>query len=478
MKIKGTIVFEKNWSAIHEMAYHEYGRPLMVYDENKEEFVHQRKYKYIINEGSSRSSKTYSLIDCMDLYARSNMEKRMSAWRDTKKDCKDTIMADALKHFRKTGRMNIAMKHNKTESIISYETNSTFEFNGTDDEEKVHGYTCDVAWLNEPYKISKDTFDQIDQRTSDFIFIDWNPKKAHWIDDLKRNERAIVIKSTYKDNPFCPTDQRYKIESYQPISRCYLAEELKMTREQVLFYDYDNNPNNIENKHLIEAKRCIRNEEQRSADQFKWAVYGLGEKAEKPNRIFNWEMIEDSEFDKIDAKIYYGTDWGTVDPWAIVRAKYFDGCLYVDELNYDSENIIRASLKSQMLQEIDKDESDTNIGLVKWMFTKKLEVPKSSTIICDNNRPKKIEALMNIGYNAIPTIKKANSIVDGISLLQEVKVKFTKRSDNIREEQENYSWDTDRYNLTTENPEDANNHTIDTIRYIWHFLVSMGYAKI
>lgn len=478
MKIKATVVFEKNWSAIHDMAYHENGEPLLVYNEQKGEMVHQRKYKYIINEGSSRSSKTYSLIDCFDLYGRSNDNKRMTVWRDTKTDCKKTILNDALKIFRTTGRMNVGMKMNKTESIVTYDNFSTFEFHGSDDEESVHGLTQDVAWLNEPYKISKDTFDQIDQRTSDFIFIDWNPKKAHWIDDLKRNERAIVIKSTYKDNPFCPTDQRYKIESYQPISRCYLVEELKMTREQVLLYDYLANPNNIENKYLIEAKRCIRNEEQRSADSFKWAVYGLGEKAEKPNRIFNWEMIEDSEFDKVDAKIYYGTDWGTVDPWAIVRAKYFDGCLYVDELNYDSENIIRATLKTQMLQEIDKDESDANIGLVKWMFTKKLDIPKSATIVCDNNRPKKIEALMNIGFNAIPTIKKANSIVDGISLLQEVKVFYTKRSDNIREEQENYSWDTDRYSLTTESPEDSNNHTIDTIRYIWHFLVSMGYAKI
>lgn len=54
---------------------------------------------------------------------------------------------------------------NKTESIFSYDSMSTVEIHGTDDEETVHGLTQDVAHFNEPYKISRDTFDQIDQRT-------------------------------------------------------------------------------------------------------------------------------------------------------------------------------------------------------------------------------------------------------------------------------------------------------------------------
>jgi len=69
MNIQATMVFQKNWDAIHAL------------NENGE-----RKYRYIINRGSSRSSKTYSLIDCYDLYARSNKNKRLTVWRDTKSD--------------------------------------------------------------------------------------------------------------------------------------------------------------------------------------------------------------------------------------------------------------------------------------------------------------------------------------------------------------------------------------------------------
>lgn len=480
MRIKGTIVFDRNWSAINEMAYNNDGTPFLVYDEDKEVWIHQRKYKYIINEGSSRSSKTISLIDCVDIYGRSNPEKRLSVWRDTKKDCKDTVLHDALKHFRKTNRMNVGMKHNKTESIITYENNSTFEFVGTDDEEKVHGYTGDVAWLNEPYKISRDTFDQIDQRTSDFIFIDWNPKKAHWIEDLKKNERSIVIKSTFKDNPFCPPDQKYKILSYQPLKRCYMVEVLKMKEDEVRSYNFEENPKEIEAKYLNEAKRCIVNEAQKSANEFNWSVYGLGEKAEKPNRIFSWDEITDEYFDSIDSTTYYGCDWGAVDPWAIVSVKYNDGNLYVKELNYDNENTIRANLKGDLLRQIDSQDEDVknNIGLVKWMFTQKLNIPKSSKIICDNNRPNKIQALVNSGYTALPTVKSGTSIVDGINILQGLNVFFTKNSDNIRMEQENYSWMVDRYGLTEEKPEDVDNHTIDAIRYVVLYLVAMRVIKV
>lgn len=156
-----TIVWQKNWEAINAV--------------NPDG---SRKYRYILNRGSSRSSKTFSLIDCYDLYARLNSDKRLTVWRDTKTDCRKTVLNDVLKRFKTTSRYKVGQEFNKTESIFTYSTGSTFEIHGTDDEETVHGLTQDAAWLNEPYKISRDTFDQIDQRTSDFVIVDMNPKRG------------------------------------------------------------------------------------------------------------------------------------------------------------------------------------------------------------------------------------------------------------------------------------------------------------
>ena len=455
--MKATIVFQKNWEAIHAT------------DENG-----KRLYKYIINEGSSRSSKTYSLIDCYDLYARENHNKRMTVWRDTKTDCRKTVLVDILKHHKTTSRYKLGYEFNKTESIFQYLNDSTVEIHGTDDEETVHGLTQDAAWLNEPYKISRDTFDQIDQRTSDFIFLDWNPKKEHWIDDLKKDKRTIVIKSTFRDNPFCPPEQRHKILSYQPVKRCFVVESGVISTELALSYGCEKNQDNFSNKHLKELERCQLNEFKKTANEFKWDVYGLGNKGERPNRILNFKEISYLDYLKIDVPIYYGVDWGAVDPFGIVQIKYMDGALYIHELNYDSENKIKEKLTATELNQI----SNHDEGLVKWLFNK-LGVDKSRPIICDNNRPSKIVALRLAGFDyAVECRKWKGSIVDGIDLLNALDVYYTSTSTNLKYEQENYSRKVDRYGVVLEEPEDIDNHLIDPTRYVAQYLQNEEVIKI
>jgi phage terminase large subunit len=455
LQLNVTPVFEKNWSAINAK------------DENG-----NRKYRYIINTGSSRSSKTFSLIDCIDLYNRTNRNKRSTVWRDTKIDTKKTVMNDALLHFKSTGRYN-ADKFNKTESIFNYPTGSTFEIHGTDDENTVHGLNQNVAWLNEPYKISRTIFDQIDQRTTDFILIDWNPLKSHWVDDISKDKRAIVINSTFNDNPFCPPEQRNKILSYQPVKLSDIVLQKLLTEGEAKEYDLIKNELNFSKKQIDELSRCKENEHKRSASEFNWSVYGLGLKAERPNRIFHWEEISLDEYQKLSVPVYYGCDWGSTDPWAIGEAKYYDGCLYIRELNYDSENIIRQRLTTSERAAIDGQDE----GIVSWMFSK-LGIDREKTIVCDPNRVTKIRALRTAGWDyAIAANKPAGSIIDGIDLLNNMKVYFTSDSENIRYEQENYSRKVDRYGVVLEEPEDVDNHHIDQVRYVALFLQSQGIIR-
>jgi phage terminase large subunit len=451
--IPATSVGTKTWEAINAV------------DENG-----KRKYRYIIEEGSSRSSKTISLIDCYDLLARAQSNKRMTVWRDTKTDCKKTILNDTLKHLRKTRRYKVDQEFNKTESIFTYKNGSSFEIHGCDDEETVHGLSQDVAWFNEPYKITKDVFDQIDQRTADVILVDWNPKKAHFIDDLKKDPRAIVIHSTFKDNPFCPEEERVKILSYQPLKMCEVA--TLITEQEARVYDVVKNEKNFNNEQIEELSRCRENEEKKSADVFKWQVYGLGLKSERPNRIFKWEEIPDHIYKNLEAKIYYGVDWGTVDPWGIVEAKYYDGALYLHEKNYLSENKIREKLTPVELQQISNQEE----GIVTFMFNK-LSIDKKSVVVCDNNRLLKIAALRRAGWSAIPAMKTPGSVIDGIDLLSNLKIYFTSSSTNLKYEQENYSREIDRYGIVLEEPEDTVNHIIDPVRYIGLYLQYIGIIK-
>jgi len=445
--LNATIVFEKIWNAIH--AKNEDGT---------------RKYKYIINTGSSRSSKTFSILQSHYLYALSHSNKRISIWRETKQDTKNTVLADFKKAIVSFPN-NQLVTFNKTESIYTFENGSTIEICGGDDENRVHGFQGNVAHFNEPYKISQDTFNQIDMRTSDYILIDWNPKSGHWIDTLAKLDNAIVIHSTFKDNPFCPHEQRKKILSYQPVEMCEVVLSNVLNVNEAIVYNFNNNSLNLTEKQLNELQRCIYNDETGTSSKFNWEVYGLGLKSEKPNRIFKWSEISEHEYHQLDAPVYYGCDWGAVDPWAIIEVKYYDGAIYVHEKNYDSENIIREKLQSNQRNEITNYELSEGVseGIVIYMF-KKLGILEDRPIICDSNRPLKIAMLRRFGYNSHVAYK--GTIIDRIDLMNNIKIYYTSSSNNIKHEQENYSRKVDRHGITLEEPEDNNNHTMDAISYV------------
>ncbi|QHB40625.1 terminase large subunit [Flavobacterium phage vB_FspS_snusmum6-1] len=386
MKIKATGVFEKNWEALQS-----------------------GKYKYIINSGSSRSSKTFSILQIFWILAWSKERTKLSVFRNTKKDCKDTILQDMLKYYPTLDNYEF-VKFNKTESIFTFPNGSTINIEGTDDELKVHGYHSDYLWFNEFYKMPKETFDQLDMRCSVAVFMDYNPVGRLWSDDLIKQDNAKLIHSTFKDNPFCPLEQKKKILSYEPT-------------------EY--------------------NLQQLTANAYMWQVYGLGLKAEKPNKIYhNWKVIPDDEFDMLPFSTYYGMDFGLSSPSAMVQMK-FDGdkTFFFKEILYKPLNHIEGTLSTEL---------------------DKMKIPKHIEIICDvGNELNKTEMqkLRNAGYNVLPAMKGAGSILSGIETIQKSTIYYTKSSKNIENEYDTYSWRIAQ-GVQLDEPEQTDDHLLDAMKYV------------
>ena len=386
MKIKATPVFEKNWNALNT-----------------------KKYKYIINSGSSRSSKTFSILQIFWILAWTKERIKLSVFRNTKKDCKDTILQDMLKYYP-TLEFYDQITFNKTESVFKFPNGSTINIEGTDDELKVHGYHSDYLWFNEFYKMPKETFDQLDMRCSEAVFMDYNPVGKLWSDDLVKQENAILIHSTFKDNPFVPLEQKKKILSYEPTAY---------------------------------------NIQQMTASEYMWQVYGLGLKAEKPNKIFrNWIVCSQSEFDTLKLPSYFGLDFGLSSPSALVEMK-FDGDkhIYYKERMYKPMNEMKGTLADEF----------ENLG-----------IPKHREIVVDSgNELNKQEGikLMNSGYNVIFAKKGKGSIVTGIELMQKKVIRYTQESTNLEQEYENHSWKMYQ-GIQLDEPEQGNDHIIDACKYV------------
>lgn len=393
MKINATPVFEKNWNALNS-----------------------QKYKYIINSGSSRSSKTFSILQIFWILAWTKPRTKLAVFRNTKKDCKDTILQDMLKYYPTLDNYD-SIKFNKTESIFTFPNGSTINIEGTDDDLKVHGYHSDYLWFNEFYKMPKETFDQLDMRCSEAVFMDYNPVGKLWSDDLVKQDNSILIHSTFRDNPFVPIEQKKKILSYEP------------------------NEYNIQ---------------QNTASDYMWQVYGLGLKAEKPNRIFkNWKVISDFDFDSLPYSIYYGMDFGLSAPSTLVAMK-FDGdqTFFFKELLYKPMNEMHGTLSDEL----------HNLG-----------INKNIELVCDSsNEINKTEGqkLRNSGYNVIFALKGKGSVISGIELLQKKNVYYTKSSTNIEAEYEQHSWRVVQ-SVQLDEPEQGNDHALDAMKY-----VSSWYARI
>lgn len=450
----------------------------------------QRKYKLINQEGSSRSSKTWSDFLVLHVYGYENPLKVITVLRDTATDCRDIVETEWVKWLSdpccrlqefEEGKITVQQlnaylrvedmrrlySENKTKHIWTNKaTQSTTRFTGLDDDDKVMGMTQSVCWVNEPYNFAHEVYRQLSQRTSDFMLVDWNPKKAHWLHEEQKKENTIVLKSTFRDNPFCPKGMKDQILSYQPLSMSEAVLNKLITTEQARTCSLDGlTPYQSE-----EIVRCRYNESTGSASEFHWSVYGLGVKAERPNRIFKWQEISTADYRALSLPVYYGSDWGAVDPWAVGEAKYSDGCLYVHEHNYDSENVIRGKLTPTELAQI----GVVDEGLVSWKFAK-FGVDRTRPVVCDPNRVTKIRALRTAGYEyAIAAQKPPGSIIDGIDLLNNLKVFYTSDSPNIKHEQENYSRQVDRYGIVLEEPEDFDNHHMDWIRYVGMYLQQIG----
>ena len=142
----------------------------------------------------------------------------------------------------------------------------------------------------------------------------------------------------------------------------------------------------------------------------------------------------------------YGVDFGWNDPTAITAIYENDnGEICINEVLYQSK------LPTPELIQFCK-------GLAPELM------------VCDSARPEIIAEMAANGLRAIGCDKspvgKQNSIIYGIDLLKRRKVFYTSSSKNLEREFLTYAWRKKKSTgETLDEPEDANNHLLDSARY-------------
>lgn len=263
MEIKSTVIFEKNYEALNDPAI-----------------------RFVINEGGSRSSKTYSLCQLVIIYCLQNNNKVVSIIRKTFPALRATVLRDFIEILKELNIYSVE-DHNKSEHIYTFPNGSIVEFFSVDDEQKIRGRKRDIAWCNEANELYFDDFTQLNMRTETKLIFDYNPSESSsWLYELPQDE-SILIKSTYKDNPFLPQSIRSQIE------------DLKRTDEAL------------------------------------YQIYALGEKAISKSNIYsNWSFIPHRPARFVN--YVYGLDFGYNHPTALMRVYWCDNDIYIEPVIYES----------------------------------------------------------------------------------------------------------------------------------------------
>lgn len=241
--------------------------------------------KIRVVQGGTSASKTISILLYLIHLAQSDTNKTLTS-----------IIAESTPHLKRGALRdfkNIMQDHrywkednwNATDSIYTFETGSQIEFFSADQSHKLRGARRDRCFMNEANNMSLDAFDQLEVRTKEFIFIDFNPTNEFWVftDVIGKREDVEHIILTYKDN-----------EALSP--------------------------------------EIITSIEARKERKGWWQVYGLGELGEVEGKIYkDWNIIDELPH---HARLErYGLDFGySNDPSAVVAIYYYDGGYILDEI--------------------------------------------------------------------------------------------------------------------------------------------------
>lgn len=218
-----------------------------VFSKNFEAFENEDT-KIIINQGGSRSSKTYSILQCLILIALKRPKTKISIIRKSFPSLRGSVYRD-WKEIMLQWNIYWDNQHSKTEHIYHFDNGSTIEFFSLDDSQKVRGRKHTILYINEANEIDFESWMQLKMRCEGKVFLDYNPSELeHWSYNLINDRGSILIKSTYLDNPFLSGDQKEYIENLIKVDpdfyKIYALGERVAPRSLVYnhFVRYDNLP--------------------------------------------------------------------------------------------------------------------------------------------------------------------------------------------------------------------------------------------
>jgi len=276
----------------------------IVYDHLEE--AYEAKAPIIIEQGGTRSGKTYNILIWLIIKAQTQWNNYIiDITRDTMTALRVSAMFDFFQILEKSGNYNVS-DHNKSNNTYKIGTN-IFRFFGADEDQKVRGPGRDILFCNEMNGMKYKTYLQLNQRTKELTIGDYNPSdEFHWIyEKILTDDDCYFFKTTFRDNPFLPARIKREIRKYKRLDENY------------------------------------------------WRIYGLGERGLAQATIYsNWDYT-DKLFEDFEGQEFFGLDFGFNDPTAMTGVKYHKEAIFVEQLLYKRQ--LTSDMVVKELEKLEKE---------------------------------------------------------------------------------------------------------------------------
>lgn len=397
--------------------------------------------RYLIEMGSAGSGKSERAAAKILMRVLLEEGHRFVTWRKVGKSIRNSTFKLFKDQISRWG-LNQVFDIKETDMTIINKLNQNEILSiGLDDREKIKSLTSPTGfWIEEITELDEADFNQLDTRlrghTKHYkqIMGTFNPiSEYHWIKDRffpeyveqKRKERgyayltreikiedrivrvpALMVHSTYKDNPFLDDEYKATLESYADIDPAY------------------------------------------------YRIYTLGEWGSIGNLIYpkGFEIL-DVYPEAFDEEIY-GLDFGFNNPTAFGKIGIRDLEYYTFDLFYE-----RGYTNSDLKQELFDMKREDGTP----------ELKDGSTVYCDCAEPARIKELndfFNLNGRVVDFLPADKSVKDGIDFVKAAKVYSKRDNVNINKEVKSYKWkETSDGKVIDGEPVKINDHTMDWIRY-------------
>lgn len=216
--------------------------PLIQINEVYQQLFHngrlRQDIRYFIIYGGRRSGKSHDVGQILDITACSEPGHFIPLIRKVGATVKDSVYAQHTSFFN---RNNIRVDQNKTDKEIGLPNGSRFRGFGLDDEMKIRSLVgATKIEIDEANELTENEFDSLDAGLSPGnypgqIFLLFNPipqipGSMHWLQrrflqvphELSKavifdtpTGKALILRTWYKDNAFCPEASRKVLEGYK-----------------------------------------------------------------------------------------------------------------------------------------------------------------------------------------------------------------------------------------------------------------------